>query len=133
MKVSKAARRSAKRLYRLCLSDDGSVDEARAREVARRVAAAAPRSRRRLQVLWQFKQLVALNVIRHTAHVESATPLGDDLQTTVRNRLTRRYGRGLATTFAENPLLIGGIRVRVASDLYDGSVRGRLTALGENF
>jgi F-type H+-transporting ATPase subunit delta len=130
MKVSKAARRSAKRLYRLCVSGDGTLDAARAREVARRIAATP--SRRRLPVLWQFKRLVALNVARHAARVESATPMSDDLQTTVRNRLSRRYGRGLNTSFAHNPLLIGGIRVRVASDLYDGSVRGRLNELEEN-
>jgi F-type H+-transporting ATPase subunit delta len=35
----------------------------------------------------------------------------------------------LETSFALNPALIGGMRIKVGSDVYDGSVRGRLDAL----
>jgi len=35
----------------------------------------------------------------------------------------------LATTFETNPDLIGGMRIRVGSDVYDGSVRARLAAI----
>jgi len=43
------------------------------------------------------------------------------------------YGAGLNVTFAQNPALIGGMRVKVGSDVYDGSVSGRLAALQEGF
>jgi F-type H+-transporting ATPase subunit delta len=43
--------------------------------------------------------------------------------------LDRAYGQGLETSFALNPDLIGGMRIRVGSDVYDGSVRARLAAL----
>jgi len=36
-------------------------------------------------------------------------------------------------TFGVNPELIGGLRVKVASDVFDGSVRGRLAALESGF
>jgi F-type H+-transporting ATPase subunit delta len=39
----------------------------------------------------------------------------------------------VSTSFAENPALIGGMRVRVGSDVYDGSVRTALLALEERF
>jgi F-type H+-transporting ATPase subunit delta len=35
----------------------------------------------------------------------------------------------LDTAFAENPELIGGMRIQIGSDVYDGSVRARLKAL----
>jgi F-type H+-transporting ATPase subunit delta len=47
--------------------------------------------------------------------------------------LVQEYGQGLNTTFAENPELIAGMRIRVGSDVYDGSVRSRLEALEQKF
>jgi F-type H+-transporting ATPase subunit delta len=47
--------------------------------------------------------------------------------------LTRLYGSGLRITFSETPSLIGGMRIQVGSDVYDGSVLGRLTALEKTF
>jgi F-type H+-transporting ATPase subunit delta len=37
------------------------------------------------------------------------------------------------TSFADSPALIGGMRVRVGSDVYDGSVRSALLTLEEHF
>jgi F-type H+-transporting ATPase subunit delta len=39
----------------------------------------------------------------------------------------------VSTSFAENPALIGGMRVKIGSDVYDGSVRAALEALEERF
>jgi F-type H+-transporting ATPase subunit delta len=35
----------------------------------------------------------------------------------------------LATSFEHKPELIGGMRIKVGSDVYDGSVKARLAAL----
>ncbi len=40
---------------------------------------------------------------------------------------------GLTISFAQNPALIGGLRIQVGSDVYDGSVRARLESLRETF
>jgi F-type H+-transporting ATPase subunit delta len=77
----------------------------------------------------EFRRMVRLDSDRHRASVESATALADDLRDTVREGLARVYGPGLETSFAENPDLIGGMRIRVGSDVYDGSVRARLAAI----
>ena len=37
--------------------------------------------------------------------------------------LARTYGPEMNTSFAENPAFIGGMRIRVGSDVYDGSVK----------
>lgn len=127
MKPNRKSRRSAKRLFRLCLTADGMLDEERARRVVRRVA--STRSRMRLPVLSYFRRLVELYAARHAAKIETVSPLPPELDVDVRGRLDRLYGPGLATSFALDPGLIGGMRIKVGSDVYDGSVRGRLDAL----
>jgi len=39
------------------------------------------------------------------------------------------YRRPVAVEFHVNPALIGGVRVRIGSDVWDGSVSGRLREL----
>ena len=63
----------------------------------------------------------------------SAAPLPEDLQAKVRSELGGVYGPGLNLSFGQNQALIGGMRIKVGSDVYDGSVQARLTALQECF
>ena len=130
MKANKQARREAKQLFRLCLVN-GLIEEKRARQVVQQIVAAKPRGY--LATLSYFQRLVELDCARHTAKVESALALPADLQASVQAGLARVYGPGLTTSFAENPALIGGMRIRVGSDVYDGSVQGRLAALEQSF
>src|SRR6266498_3167559 len=126
MKATKQTRREAKQLFRLCLVN-GLLDEDRARQVVQQFVAAKPRGC--LATLSHFRRLVELDSVRHTATVESALKLPADLQSSVQTGLARAYGPGLDTSFTENPGLIGGMRIRVGSDVYDGSVQARLAAL----
>jgi F-type H+-transporting ATPase subunit delta len=130
MKITKQARRDAKQLFRSCLVN-GLLDENRARQAVSQVAAAKPRGY--FAVLSHFQRLVKLEVDRRTAKVESATPLAPELQADVKDKLNRIYGQGLDISFAQNPALIGGLRVKVGSDVYDGSVQSRLERLAESF
>jgi F-type H+-transporting ATPase subunit delta len=84
-------------------------------------------------ILAHFLRLLRLDYDQHTAKVESATPLSPELQATTRITLTRLYGPGLATSFSDCPSLISGMRIRVGSDVYDGSVQAGLAALERSF
>ena len=130
MKTTKQVRREAKQLFRLCLVH-GSLDEGRVRQAVHGVLA----SKRRgcLSLAAHFRRLVKLEMARHTAEVESATPLPADLQASVLAGLERVYGPTISTSFAHRPVLIGGMRIKVGSDVYDGSVRGGLTDLEKSF
>jgi len=130
MKGSKQVLREAKQLFRSCLVN-GRLEEARVQQAVQKVLQVKPRSY--LQLLGQFKRLVKLDLERRAAHVETAVPLPADLEASVRATLTRTYGDGLSIAFSQNPALIGGMRVKVGSDVYDGSVRARLAALEESF
>jgi F-type H+-transporting ATPase subunit delta len=130
MKTIKQLQREAKHLYRLCLVD-GSLDEDRVRQVVRRVLESKQRGS--LALLAHFRRLVKLDCARHAATVESVTPLPADLQTSVSSDLERVYGPKLSISFAENPTLIGGMRIKVGGDVYDSSVKARLAALERAF
>lgn len=130
MKVTKQARREAKQLFRLCLVD-GLLDEGRVRQSVQKVLAVRPRGH--VAILTHFHRLVKLDLARRSARVESAVALPADFQATVQSNLARVYGPGLSVAFAEQPALLGGLRVQVGSDVYDGSVRARLAALEQAF
>ena len=130
MKVKKQARREAKRLYRFCLVS-GSLDENRVRQVAQKVIASGDRDAR--GILAHFLRLVKIDRAAHTAMVESAVPLPAELQSTITSGLQRRYGSTLAAEFVQRPELIGGVRVQVGCDVFDGSVRAKLAELARRF
>jgi len=130
MKATRQARREAKELFRLCLVN-GLLDEARARQTVRQLIEIKPRGY--LGTLSAFRRLVTLDAEEHTAKIESSAPLPPELQAQLKASLTGAYGPGLNTSFADNPALIGGVRIRVGSDVYDGTVKGRLAALEQSF
>ena len=114
------------KLFRLCLVD-GAMNDASGHIVAQRLGRSRRRGARR--TLAAFFRLVRLDRDRHQAVVETASRLPADFLKDIRAQLLRRYGPGLRITFTNVPDLIGGIRVRVGSDVYDGSVRAHLAAL----
>jgi F-type H+-transporting ATPase subunit delta len=130
MRISKQARRDAKRLFRACLVD-GLLDQARARDGVQKVVEARPRGY--IGILSHFHRLVKLELDRRSARVESAVPLGADLQAGVQTNLGRLYGPGLEFDFRQNAALIGGVRIKVGSDVYESSIQARLDALAESF
>ena len=105
--------------------------EERVRQVVQEVIARKPRGY--FSILAHFQRLVELELARRTARVETAAPITPPFQSSVRDHLTRLYGPGLAFSFAQNPALIGGMRIQVGSDVYDGSIQARLAALQERF
>jgi F-type H+-transporting ATPase subunit delta len=130
LKTVKQAQREARQLFRLCLVN-GSLDELQARQVVQQfVAGSRPGM---LRVLSRFQRLLRLDRTKHSADVTSAVPLPNDVRADLEVGLSRLYGRGLVTTFAEDPSLLGGVRVTVGFDVYDGSVKARLAALEGRF
>ena len=130
MKVTKQARRDAKQLFNTC-KIAGLLDEPRVRQVVGAVIERKPRGY--VGILSHFHRLVKLDLERRTARVESATPASEALMGSVKANLAQRYGAGLDVSFTVNPALIGGLRVKVGSDVFDGSVKARLASLEESF
>jgi F-type H+-transporting ATPase subunit delta len=130
MKITKQSRREAKQLFRSCLAN-GALDENRARLAVEQLFELKPRGY--LAIASHFERLVKLDIERRTAKVESAVPLPADLQSKVQSDLAKQYGQNVTVAFTQNPALIGGLRIKVGSDVYDGTVQARLNALQESF
>ena len=130
MRITKQARREAKQLFRAA-TVNGVLDDTRARKVVQLLLEKKPRGY--LAVLTHFQRLLQLDIERRSARIESAQPLSAEHQATVKQNLARVYGQGLTYSFSENQALIGGLRIKVGSDVYDGTVRGRLDRLQESF
>jgi F-type H+-transporting ATPase subunit delta len=130
MRITKQGRRDAKALFQSCLTN-GVLDEAKVRSVVQKVLAAKPRGY--MGMLQHFQRLVKLDIDRRTARIESAMALSPGQQTELTGMLSRRYGQGLQISFAHNPSLLGGLRIKVGSDVIDGTIQGRLNRLAETF
>jgi F-type H+-transporting ATPase subunit delta len=130
MKITKQARRDAKTLLRAC-QVNGLLDEARVRQAVEEVVAAKPRGY--VAILQHFHRLVKLDIARRTALVESAVSLSPDMQNSISANLGARHGGGLDLHFVVKPEVIGGLRIQVGSDVYDGSVAARLAELESSF
>jgi|SRR6187431_478897 F-type H+-transporting ATPase subunit delta len=130
MKSPRQQRRDARRLFRTCLVD-GALDETRVRRVVQRAIDAGGATG--LKLLSPFQRLVRIDRAAHSARVESPSPLSDEMRARIESGVTRMYGRGIAVSYAEEAALLGGVRVTVGSDVYDGTIRGRLDALEERF
>ena len=128
MKGSKQSRRDAKELFR-ATQVNGVLDENKVRQVVDEVLKSKPRGY--TAILDHFMRLVKLDLQRRSARVESVIALDDAQQSNVKSVLTKRYGTGLNFTFAQNPALIGGMRIKVGSDVFDGSIQARLAQLQE--
>jgi F-type H+-transporting ATPase subunit delta len=130
MKISKQAQRDARQLFRSC-HVNGLLDENRVRQAVTLLSTQKPRGY--VGILSRLHRLAKMDLEQHAARVESATPLTADLQANVTGEIKRKYGAGVSISFAQNPSLIGGLRIQVGSDLYDGSVKMRLQKLEESF
>jgi F-type H+-transporting ATPase subunit delta len=130
VKVTKQARREAKQLFRAAIVN-GVLDDGRARKVVQQLLEKKPR--RYLGILAHFQRLVEFDIERRTARIDSAQPLTPEHQATVKQNLTQVYGSGLTFNFFNNPSLIGGLRIKVGSDVYDGTIRGKLDRLQDSF
>jgi F-type H+-transporting ATPase subunit delta len=130
MMTAKQAKRDAKRLFRLCLRD-GIVDPARVRLIVGKVLDSKPRGY--LSLLGHFCKFLNLESAKYTAEIQSAVPLTAELEATVQARLERLYGKWISSRFVLDRSLIGGMRIKIGNDVYDGSVRHGLDLLAKNF
>jgi F-type H+-transporting ATPase subunit delta len=126
MRVTKEIRQLSRQLLRASFTD-GQLDRGKIAALVQSLIAKKPRHY--LDVLENYKRLLRLEVEKRHARIESASEIRPDTSAEIVNHLQRKYGRDLTTDFIVNPELLGGLRVRVGSDVWDGTVRGRLERL----
>jgi F-type H+-transporting ATPase subunit delta len=76
--------------------------------------------------LARLVELAAARRDHEVAYVTAAAPLADEEERRLGDRLAQLYGRRVSILVTVDPRVIGGLSVRVGSDLYDGTVLRRL-------
>ncbi len=126
MKLDKDSRKLSKQLFQASFTD-GRIDGAKVAAIGRKVIESKPRNS--LGILKEFQRRVRLEVGKHHAVIESATPLDHATGNQLLANLRTKYGNDLSTEFKVSPELLGGLRIKIGSDVFDSSVRERLTRL----
>ena len=128
MRTTKEAQKTSRQLLKLSFTD-GKLDEHKVNQVVQSVLTEKPRHFG--EVLKDYQRLLRLEVAKHHAVVESATALNTNLSDLLVTKLKARYGDDLTIEFKTNSTLLGGLRVKLGDDVWDGSVRNRLRTLQE--
>lgn len=129
MKINKEIRRFSRELLRASFTD-GQLDQGKITPLVQSLIEKKPRHY--IAVLENYKRLLRLEVEKRRARIESASELTPEVSSGIVSNLQRKYGQYLTTEFRVNPELLGGLRIHVGSDVWDGTVRNRLQRLEQD-
>ncbi len=126
MKINKEIRHLSREMLRASFTD-GQLDPGRITSLVDSLIARKPRHY--IDVLKNYRRLLRLELEKRRARIETASEMDLATISEVATNLKKKYGSDLTTEFVVNPELLGGMRIRVGSDVWDGTVRNRLERL----
>ncbi len=126
MKLNKEIRQLSRKMLQASFTD-GQLDPGRIASLVDSLIAQKPRNY--IAVLKNYRRLLRLELQKRQATIETASEVDPAIRSEIMTNLKTKYGNDLATEFQVDPALLGGMRVRVGSDVWDGSVRNRLQRL----
>jgi F-type H+-transporting ATPase subunit delta len=126
MKINKEVRQLSREMLRASFTD-GQLDRGKIASLVQSLIARKPRHY--IDVLQYYRRLLRLEIEKRNATIETADELRPGVKEQIVGNLKRKFGADLTTEFVVTPQLLGGMRVRVGSDVWDGSVRNRLERL----
>jgi F-type H+-transporting ATPase subunit delta len=128
MRLNKEARKVCRQLFRTSFTN-GKLDSGKVAALVQSIVEAKPRHY--LDILKDYQRLIRLEVQRGHAVVESSAPLAPENAAKVQADLQSKFGADLTTEFKVTPELLGGLRIKIGSDAWDGSVRNRIERLNQ--
>jgi F-type H+-transporting ATPase subunit delta len=126
MKINKEIRRLSREMLRASFTD-GQLDPGRVASLVDSLIGKKPRNY--VGVLKNYRRLLRLELEKRRARIETASDVDSATSSELVANLKKKYGSDLTAEFVVNPQLLGGMRIRVGSDVWDGSVRNRLERL----
>ena len=126
MKLNKEIRQLSRKMLQASFTDC-QLDPGRIVSLVDSIIREKPRNY--INVLKNYKRLLRLEVEKRHATIETASEVDPAMRSEIAANLKSKYGDDLATDFYVDPQLLGGMRIRVGSDVWDGSVRNRLERL----
>ena len=126
MKINKEIRQLSRAMLRASFTD-GQLDPGRTASLVDSLIARKPRHY--VEILKNYRRLLRLELEKRQARIETASEVDSATTSELVTNLKKKYGSDLTTEFVVNPDLLGGMRIRVGSDVWDGTVRNRLERL----
>jgi len=126
MKSNREIHGAARKLFRSCL-ENGFMNEERVRRAVSAIVAA--KSRHSMNLLKELERLVRMEIQKCTLQVESSVPLLENHLRDIQSKIQSQYAAPLTMNYQVNPALIGGLRIKIGSNVWDGSVTARLERL----
>jgi F-type H+-transporting ATPase subunit delta len=123
MKLNKEIRQLSRKMVQASFTD-GQLDRGKIVSLLDSLVTQKPRNY--IAVLKNYKRLLRLEVDKRRATIETASEVDPAIRSEIVTNLKSKYGDDLSTEFQVDPQLLGGMRIRVGSDVWDGSVRNRL-------
>jgi len=126
MKLNKEIRQVSRKMLQASFTD-GQLDPGRISSLVDSLVTRKPRNY--VDALKNYKRLLRLELEKRHATIETASEVDSAVRSEIEANLKSKYGNDLATEFHGAPELLGGMRIRVGNDVWDGSVRNRLERL----
>jgi len=130
MKISRQSKRAAKERFNACM-ENGLLSEDRVRKTVSELLDTKPKGY--YPTLAHLIRLVRLETLRKTVTVTTAEAIDEGTKQSLTERLNNKFGVGLIYVYQTDPSVIAGMRVQIGSDVFDGTVKGRLNRLQEIF
>jgi len=124
MRLNKEARKVCRQLFRSSFTS-GKLDAGKTSSLVGLLIKDKPRHY--IDILKEYHRLVRLESAKTAGALDSQT------SSKVVSDLRAKHGADLTTEFKVTPELIGGLRIKIGSDVWDGSVRHRLDRLSQEF
>src|SRR5205823_9502673 len=126
MKINKEIRQLSREMLRASFSD-GQLDPQKIASLVDSLTRRKPRHY--IEVLKNYRRLLRLELEKRSARIETASEVDSAIRSEILANLKKKYGTDLTAEFVVDLALLGGMRIRVGSDVWDGTVRGRLERL----
>ena len=126
MKLNKEIRQVSRKMLQASFTD-GQLDPGRISALVDSLVTRKPRNY--VDALKNYKRLLRLELEKRHATIETASQVDSAVRSEIEANLKSKYGNDLSAEFHVAPELLGGMRIRVGNDVWDGSVRNRLERL----
>ena len=126
MKLNKEIRQVSRKMLQASFTD-GQLDPGRISALVDSLVTRKPRNY--VDALKNYKRLLRLELEKRHATIETASDVDPAVRSEIEANLKSKYGNDLSTEFHVESKLLGGMRIRVGNDVWDGSVRNRLERL----
>ncbi|MEO0453042.1 MAG: ATP synthase F1 subunit delta [Verrucomicrobiota bacterium] len=131
MKINGEARNKARKLFALCQNPQGGVNDSIVSEVLRLVE--EKKLRNAIGILSHFKKLVELELAEVRTEVTSAQGLDSAQQKMIGEKLKSVFGEQIDLHFETDREVLGGLKIKSGSTVWDGTISSRLQQLAKQF